>query len=306
MKKYQSFLGENKMIKDQGLMRHEDIRKRIKIMPELEELIPPLHADEFAQLEANILREGCREALLVWEVTTSISATFETAQIATGDYILIDGHNRYRICSTHNLDFRINLISFPSLVEVKDYMIDNQLGRRNLTPEQMSYLRGKKYNAQKLERGKYDRLTHKGQIVPYGSDASSTDDLEHKGQIVPYDSGLTTADRLAAQFNVSQKTIKRDAEFASGLDKLPVEQKKAVLSGAVKMRKSDIQALARGEEPSPKAGVTKESSGPSTQQKSSLIEKIQQLAVKLQSTENPDSRVCDELIASAKALKLLL
>ncbi|TDB67567.1 ParB N-terminal domain-containing protein [Arundinibacter roseus] len=306
MKKYQSFLGENRMIKDQGLMRHEDIRKRIKVLPELEELIPPLQADEFAQLEANILKEGCREALLVWEVTTSLSATFETAPLATGDYILIDGHNRFRICSTHQLDFRINLISFPSMAEVKDYMIDNQLGRRNLTPEQISYLRGKKYNAQKLERGKYERTTHKGQIVPYGSEIPAPDDSDHKGQIVPYDSGLTTADRLAAQFNVSQKTIKRDAEFAQGLDKLPTDKKKAVLSGQLKMRKSDIQALARGEEPSQKANQTVGYKEHSNVDKASLLDKIQHLAGELRSSENPDSRVCDELITSVKTLKSLL
>lgn len=278
MKKYQSFLGENRMIKDQGLMRHEDIRKRIKVLPVLEDLIPPLSADEFAQLEENILKEGCREALLIWEVEQSDET------IEKGQYILIDGHNRYRICTKHQLDFRINLVTFPGLTEVKDYMIDNQLGRRNLSPEQISYLRGKKYNAQKLAKGKYERSDHKGQIVPYESEG-------------------TTAERLAEQFNVSQKTIKRDAEFAEGLDKLPIATKKEVLSGKLKVRKSDIQALAKERGDKVPVAATKSIKGEVESQKSMLIQKINSLANRLDTGKKGTQKICEQLIEAAHALK---
>lgn len=282
MKKYQSFLGENRMIKDQGLLRHEDIRKRIKVLPELEDLIPPLHADEFSQLEANILKEGCREALLIWEVDQS------EGDIEKGQYILVDGHNRFRICSKHQLDFRIHLISFPGLTEVKDYMIDNQLGRRNLSPEQISYLRGQKYNTQKLAKGKYERT-------------------EHKGQNVPYESGISTADRLAAQFNVSQKTIKRDAEFAAGLDMLPSEKKREVLSGKVKVRKSDIQALAKGEETEvPKTDSSQPKSKPAGQKdKVRLIQKLATLTSRLDAGKKSTQKICEQIIEIAHELKAL-
>jgi len=272
------------MIKDQGLLRHEDIRKRIQVLPELEDLIPPLLADEFSQLETNILKEGCREALLIWEVDQS------EGTIEKGQYILVDGHNRFRICTKHQLDFRIHLISFPRLTEVKDYMIDNQLGRRNLSPEQISYLRGKKYNAQKLSKGKYERSDHKGQNVPY----------EFEG---------TTAERLAEQFNVSQKTIKRDAEFAEGLDKLSSEKKKEVLSGKLKMRKSDIQALARGENlPTSKqisVKSTKDLIKGGANQKSALIQKINTLATRLDADAKGTQKICEQLIQAANELKSL-
>jgi hypothetical protein len=173
-------------------------------------------------------------------------------------YILVDGHNRYGICLKHKLNFKIHLISFDSLKDVRDYMIDNQLGRRNLIPEQASYLRGLRYNTEKQEKGKYSREEHKGQNVPYGlvepKADNSGENIEenHKGQNVPYGSDSkkeSTSARLSKQYNVSEKTIKRDAEFAAGLNLLSPELKKDILSGRVKAKKSDIQQLTQVEKP---------------------------------------------------------
>lgn len=287
-------------------MRHEEIRNRIKILPELEDLIPPLQKEEYSQLEANILREGCREALLVWEVPEDS----ETAR--QGDYILIDGHNRYHICTDHSLDFRINLSTFASFAEVKEYMIDNQLGRRNLSPEQISYLRGKKYNTQKLEKGKYARENHKGQFDPYDfgeeiaeepvkqSDANLT--ATHKGQFDPYGVGETTAEKLAEQFNVSPKTIKRDADFATGIDSMTPEQRKDVLGGKVKMRKSDIIALARGDAPAP-TPPQPEPSQENDSKREQLIKEISELAGKLRAGSQSVSKLCDKIMQATARLK---
>ena len=63
----------------------------LKIDPEFKSLIPPLTPDERAGLEASILTEGCRDALIVW-----------------GD-ILIDGHNRYEICTKHNIPYKFEV-----------------------------------------------------------------------------------------------------------------------------------------------------------------------------------------------------
>ncbi|HEV7350809.1 hypothetical protein [Telluribacter sp.] len=313
MKKYQSFLGEKKMIKDQGLLRHEEIRRQIQILPELEELIPPLQADEFRQLEENIIREGCREALLIWETTENI---VDTASDSTaGTFVLVDGHNRYRICQKNGLDFKIHLVSFPSMTEVRDYMIDNQLGRRNLSPEQISYLRGKKYLAQKLSRGKYDRSGHKGQNVPYEPE-------EQTGQNDPYglEASGSTSKRLAKQFNVSEKTIKRDAEFAEGLDKLAPDLRKNILSGKAGVKKSDIQQLAKSatgsSEPisdlngvlTPTEPATAERqtlSGAAAEQQAHLKKKLKALVAKLEKG-SINGKVCDDIISCATDLKVLL
>lgn len=280
-KKYMSNFGRTSIIKDQSLLNHEAIKQQIIILDELRDLIPPLQEKESNQLEKNILAEGCREALLIWQTTANILDTTSAQMSAV--YILVDGHNRYGICLKHKLNFKIHLISFDSLKEVRDYMIDNQLGRRNLIPEQASYLRGLRYNTEKQEKGKYTREDHKGQNVPYGTENSKgtnisenavenykgqnvpydTEDSKgtnsgenvvenHKGQNVPYESVTkkeSTSARLSKQYNVSEKTIKRDAEFAEGLNLLSPELKKDILSGKIKAKKSEIQQLTQIEKP---------------------------------------------------------
>ena len=86
----------------------------MKILQELESLIPPLSNEEFKQLERNILEEGIREPLITW------------------NGILIDGHNRYRIAQEHDINYETLEKEFENLNDVKIWMVNNQLGRRNL------------------------------------------------------------------------------------------------------------------------------------------------------------------------------
>jgi ParB-like chromosome segregation protein Spo0J len=212
-KKYKSLFSSGSLIKDKGLIQHEQIKQNIEVYPELEALIPPLRTDEITQLTDNIQKEGCREALLVWD--------------NDGKYILVDGHNRYRICQLHELDFKVSLMQFANLGEVKDWMIDNQLGRRNLTSEQASYLRGMRYELEKQEKGGFERVQSKGH------------------------SDSLTSERLAEEYNVSSKTIQRDANYAKGLEKIGLvnaQLKKDILAGNIKVSKSDIQKVAKLEE----------------------------------------------------------
>lgn len=92
----------------------------IKIDKEFERLIPPLSAEEFAQLEANCLREGIRDPLVVWAVPN-------------GDQILIDGHNRLKISVNHSgIPFEIKQMQFDTRTEAEEWILRNQLGRRNV------------------------------------------------------------------------------------------------------------------------------------------------------------------------------
>lgn len=298
-KKYAGMLGEKQIIKDQSLLRYEAIKQKIQVLPELRDLIPPLQDEESKQLEQNLITEGCREALMIWETTQSVidgSASDESI------YILVDGHNRFSICQKHHLDFKIHVLSFPSLKEVREFMIDNQLGRRNLMPEQAAYLRGLRYNNEKLEKGRYSRDDHKGQNVPY--------DLGVKRE--------STSERLAKQYNVSEKTIKRDAEFADGIDRLSPSLKKDILGGKIKVKKSDIQLLGQlpVEEPinsmldvatlvSPRTStLIAEPLVQNTVELSTLKKRIKTLVNQLDATN--DIELCNELISCTIELKNLL
>ena len=86
----------------------------IKIDNEFRTLITPLTEEEFSGLEALCLKHGIKDSLKTW------------------NGILIDGHNRYEIAQKHNLTYRIDEMEFESRDDVKMWIIDNQLDRRNL------------------------------------------------------------------------------------------------------------------------------------------------------------------------------
>ena len=85
------------------------------VLPEMEELLPSLSAEQFSALESDILENGCYAPVIVNE-----------------DMVIIDGHNRFRICEKHGLPFRMLVFSFADLLEAEQWALDTQKGRRNL------------------------------------------------------------------------------------------------------------------------------------------------------------------------------
>ena len=102
----------------------------INIDPEFKSLIPPLTDEEYDGLRDSILRDGCRDALVLW------------------DDVLIDGHNRYEICTKHNIPFDTVEMDFANRDEAMLWMIDNQKARRNLTAYAIITLNEKAGNIQ--------------------------------------------------------------------------------------------------------------------------------------------------------------
>tara|TARA_R100001015_G_C4620740_1_gene177762 strand:+ start:50 stop:1186 length:1137 start_codon:yes stop_codon:yes gene_type:complete len=94
----------------------------IKIKKEFKSLIPDLTKEEFKQLEQNCLDEGIREKILVW------------------NGFIIDGHNRYNISLKWDLEIQTEAKHFKDEEAVKEWMILNQFGRRNLSNYQRSVL----------------------------------------------------------------------------------------------------------------------------------------------------------------------
>ncbi|MDQ9169380.1 hypothetical protein Q8A64_03035 [Oxalobacteraceae bacterium R-40] len=95
----------------------------ITINEDLRSYIDPLTEDEYAALERSLLKEGCRDALVLW-----------------GE-LLVDGHNRYSICQKHGIPFNtVQNDSFQSIDDVYLWMIDNHLGRRSVSDFQRGVL----------------------------------------------------------------------------------------------------------------------------------------------------------------------
>jgi len=79
-------------------------------------------------------------------------------------------------------------------------MINNQLGRRNLSPDVQSYLRGKQYDREKKKVGAAEGNKNAEKQI---------------GNNCPI---VSTAQRLATQHNVSERTIKDNATYSKGVD----------------------------------------------------------------------------------------
>jgi len=166
-------------------------------------MIAPPTTAEYELLETSILAEGCRDSLVLW------------------GNILIDGHNRHKVCTQHGIEFNVVNRDFGNRDAVADWIYSNQLGRRNLTLDQMKILRGRRYNL--LKKDKENNLLPGGPSI---------------GQIDPSSKISTsiksnTADMMAKQYGISASTIKREGVEAELIDKHP-KQAAAIIRGDLK------------------------------------------------------------------------
>lgn len=188
----------------------------LKINPVFRDKIPPLSKEEFERLEENILSDGIvREPLVVWNGT------------------IIDGHHRYAIIQKHpEIPYTIREMEFSDEWAAIAWMCGNQLGRRNITDEQKTYLLGKLTEARKNARGNHAQRGANGR---YLSDQSGN--LGERGK---------TAEKIAKEYGVGYGTVERAEHFAKGLDaaeEVSVDFRDGVLSGEIKATKKEIAEL---------------------------------------------------------------
>ena len=190
----------------------------LKIDPEFQNQIPPLTDDEYKQLEENILKEGkLLSPLIVWNNT------------------LVDGHNRYAILQKHpEIYFSTMPLRFENREEAIAWICRNQLGRRNLSPEQKRYLLGKQYEAEK----KAAKIFRGNQYTLAKKSGGTHDDNHH--------SGKKTCDRIAEENGVSRASVLRASHYTRGIDiadNLSPGIKQKVFSGEVKFTNEEMSKL---------------------------------------------------------------
>ena len=188
--------------------------------PEFEEKIPRLSEEEFQLLEQLILEEGrIKDPIVTW------------------NGIIVDGHNRYRIMLKHpeiQIPFDIYEKEFSDRFAAIAWICKNQLGRRNLTPEDRKYLIGKQYEAEKQSVG-----------APEGNQNRSfqwyqNDTIENR----------RTSERIAKENNVSRSSVVRAERFAQGVDAAEEAvpgARKEILSGRVKATDKAIVSIAKAD-----------------------------------------------------------
>lgn len=171
--------------------------KELKIDPELRDLLPPLTNEEFKKLEKNIIDNGFDRNFPIMEWNGFIA----------------DGHNRYSICKKHNIEPVVGTLAYETKDDVMEWMLDIQLGRRNLSPIQRIAV-AEKY------RPIYEKQARKNQ-------GTRTDLVVNLPQSKKNDMGRTS-EKLASIADVSEKTYRMGAKILQSDDE---QLKQEVLSG---------------------------------------------------------------------------
>lgn len=200
---------------------------KIVIMPELKELLDLLSETERKGLEADIIRDGgATDPLEIWKEKG----------------VLIDGHNRYEICTAHNLPYKTVERSFESIEAVKEWMLGKQLHRRNMTPDRITYFTGLLYNMHKQDPTKARTAT---------------------------EDGVSTAQKIANDLGVSEKTVRRAGDIAKGIDAVArvqnvqsVKDKLAAIRGksenAPAFKKEELEEIGKVADPKIAEAAVKE------------------------------------------------
>ncbi len=132
----------------------------IRVDADIAGLIPALSPEELVQLEANIVAEGCRDPLVAWAEKG----------------ILLDGHNRHRICQERGIEFDVRELSFADRNAAMAWVIRNQFGRRNLTPYNRGELALKLVEVESAEA-----IARKARQMREANDAKSREWLRSQG-----------------------------------------------------------------------------------------------------------------------------
>lgn len=175
-------------------------RPTFKTAPAFAHLHRTLSPDELAQLEGDLDANGIISPLVVWKETG----------------VLLDGHNRNAWAQRKKVTPPVTEISFADESAAVLWAIRNQLARRNLAPEEATYLRGRAYNLQKGPLG----ANQHSESRPQNGDA------------------CRTVQRLAKEYGVSKNTIERDGQFAAAVDEIGAHAPE--LAQRIRQGKSDM------------------------------------------------------------------
>lgn len=190
---------------------------QLTIDKEFQSLLLPLTPDEYQQLKQNIIEDGCREPLVIW------------------NNIIVDGHNRYQICTHNDIPFTTVSKDFADREAVKDWIDSNQLGRRNLTSAQSSMIRLRMYNREKKKVGEHKGNQHtKLELSP---------NVTIPNKPIEKD----TASRIAEKTGVHRKTIFEDVKLGKAIDDLEEigETIKQDIQNGEKIIKKNVIAAAK-------------------------------------------------------------
>lgn len=237
---------------------------QLHIDPEIRALIPPLTAEELAQLEMNLRADGCRDPLVYWKEQN----------------IFLDGHHRKVICDKLGIGYRTVGLSFSSRDAAMAWVIDNQFGRRNLNDFQRAELALKLKDLVASESS--------GRMAAGVGKSNPRANLPQGSRIAPTDvEEGRTRDKLAENAGISGRTLDkveaiRDSgivelvdltrsgevsiDAAAQVATLPKKEQRKIAAAGPKAVKAKAAEIRKGEpepeeaKPKPKRKKTREGS----------------------------------------------
>lgn len=245
----------------------------LQVDENFKQLIPPLTQNEYEQLEENIVKDSCREPLCVWENT------------------IVDGHNRYEICTRLKIPFFIQQMDFNNRDEIIAWICANQLGRRNISEETRRYLIGKRYETEK-KLNVYNPLGNNQY-----SAKEANDTIYEKPKIQGY--RRITAEKLGNEYHISEKTVRKYGNYAKSIDILVKEKPEfisEVLAGKIKISQDNVTKLSKQSSEVVKNVKTQLSSNNSNFVNYSIARKIipakkEKITVKNMPVYDPDAEI---------------
>ena len=197
-----------------------------KIDKGFQELIRPLFKNEYLQLEENLMSDGCREPIAVW------------------NDVIVDGHNRYKICTEHGIPFAVADMSFRSREEAIAWICANQLGRRKLTEESRQNSIGKQYESEKIISRKqsiYRDSREDCSRLPY-----ETFIPEPGTRVV--ETRKKTAARIAEENQISHGTVEKYSLYSRAIEEIKSKEPQMaakILSGRYKVSHNSVLTLSK-------------------------------------------------------------
>lgn len=194
----------------------------IKINYDFENLLPKQNADQFRQMEENMIAEGgAHDPLIIWD----------------GHDVLLDGHHRMRVLKAHpELQWYPKYVSLSNEEEAKEWIIKKAIGERNLTPIQLDDLTGQLFDMRKGRRGG-NRGTPK--------DASGRFTSKCDNSTLP---SKDVAKELAEELGTSRRSVYAAGDTHHGLDAIEAVipgAKNEILSGKLPYQKSEIRGATK-------------------------------------------------------------
>ncbi len=162
--------------------------------------------------------------------------------IVTWNGFIIDGHNRYEICTEHKIPFAVMEMEFDCKEAAIAWICANQLGRRNITEETRKFLIGMQYETEKIVASRRNAM---------GTNQHSALDQRKKGMLGDggyVSSGHLTAQKIANDNHISQGTVQKYAMYTRALEDIgkycPTLVPK-ILSGKYKISHKNLLELSR-------------------------------------------------------------